>query len=182
MAAANRGDRAARDQLFTSLYEELRRLAQRELGRDAGAAQAMSATTLVHEVYADLARREKIEFADRGRFLAYAARAMRGVIIDAARGRHALKRGAEFHITRIDTQIAEQIPDAKVLDGVSEALDELAQLEPRLAEVVDLKYFCGFAVTEIAAMSGVSERTVQREWEKAKLLLYNMLGEDRLDR
>ena len=134
----------------------------------------MSATTLVHEVYVDLARRETIEFVDRGRFLAYAGRAMRGVIIDAARNRHALKRGAEFHITRIDTQIAEQIPDVEVLDGISEALDELGHLEPRLAEVVDLKYFCGFSVTEIAVMSGVSERTVQREWEKAKLLLYNM--------
>lgn len=173
---AQRGNRAARDRLFTELYAELKRLARRELGRGAGAVASLSTATLVHEVYAGMAKREELGFADRGRFLAYAARAMRGFIIDAARTRMAFKRGGEFHITQLSTQMSGELVEADDLSRISDALDELAATEPRLAEVVDLKYFSGFSFGEIAALTGVSERTVQRDWEKARLLLFSSLN------
>ena len=156
--------------LFESLYAELRRLADRELRRHPAA--SLSPTTLVHEAYINFASREGTVFDDRARFLGYAARAMRGLIIDFARREQALKRGAGFEITRLDTRVGEEIANGAELARLSEALDELARLDQRLAEVVDLKYFCGFSFAEIAAMRGVSERTVQRDWEKARLLLF----------
>ena len=161
------------DELFEKLYAELRRLADRELQRHAGA--ALSPTTLVHEVYLSMADRDKVTFADRARFLAYAARAMRGLIVDFARHRRALKRGAGFHITRLDTQVCDDVADQRELSRISEAVDALAAIDPRLAEVVDLKYFCGFSFADIAHMRGSSERTVQRDWEKARLFLYEQL-------
>jgi RNA polymerase sigma factor (TIGR02999 family) len=160
------------DELFVSLYQELRQLAERQLRHNAGA--AISPTTLLHETYLGMSDRDAI-FPDRARFMGYAARAMRGVIIDFARERHALKRGAEFHITRLDSQIVDGRVDENELVRLSEALDELASRDQRLAEVVDLKYFCGFSFVDIAAMHGTCERTVQREWEKARLFLYREL-------
>jgi RNA polymerase sigma factor (TIGR02999 family) len=162
-------------QLFASLYAELRRLADRELRRHA--ASSVSPTTLVHEVYVNFADRTPRSFPDKARFLAYAARAMRGLIIDFARNRQALKRGAGFHITQLNTQIAEPLVDSQELDRLSDALDELAAVDARLAEVVDLKYFCGFSFAEIAALRGLSERTVQRDWEKARLVLFREFTE-----
>ncbi len=172
---AERGSRDARDQLFAALYDELRRLARRELNRGAGPAVAVSATTLVHEVYAGLAERRGLNFEDRPRFMAYVARTMRTLIIDLARERQAQKRGGEFHITHLNTDAADGAPQSPDLGRVSEALDELAQREPGLAQIVDLRYFCGFSFEEIAAMQGVSARTVQRHWEKARLLLFSSL-------
>jgi RNA polymerase sigma factor (TIGR02999 family) len=174
-AVAEGGDRSARDRLFSTFYDELQRLAQRELGRGAGHVVTISATTLVHEAYEGLALRDGLAFPDKGRFMAYMARAMRGLIIDSARDKFAQKRGGEFHITRLDTHLAESLPEVPQLERLSEALDALGIQEPRLAEVVDLKYFCGFSFVEIAALRGVTERTVQRDWEKARLLLFSSL-------
>jgi RNA polymerase sigma factor (TIGR02999 family) len=116
-------------------------------------------------------------FPDRERFLAYASRAMRGLIIDYARSRQALKRGAGFEITSIPTDIPEQAADCEELQRLSDAIEQLAQVEPRLAQVVDLKYFSGFSFTDIAAMWGLSDRTVQRDWEKARLFLHRVLSQ-----
>jgi len=173
MDRAAQGDRNARDHLFAALYDELRRLARRELHR--GGPPEISATTLVHEAYAALAGRENLNFPDRGRFMAYMARAMRGLIVDAARERSAQKRGGDYHITRLDTEVADNLAEPAELLRVSEALDELAAREPALAEVVDFRYFCGLSFVEIAAIRGVSDRTVQRDWEKARLLLFSQL-------
>lgn len=101
---------------------------------------------------------------------------MRGLVIDRVRERHAQKRGGGLDITSLDTQIAEDCAQPEQLGALGEALDELAVLEPELAHVVDLKYFCGFSVAEIAGLQGVSERSVQRRWEKARLLLYRALA------
>ena len=103
---------------------------------------------------------------------------MRTVVIDRARAGAAQQRGGGLDITSIDTQIAEDIAEPETLSEIGAALDELAEVEPDLANVVDLKFFCGFGVAEIAEMQGVSERTVQRKWEKARLLLFRAL-EDR---
>lgn len=173
---AAREERAGlNEQLFASLYAELHRLAGNKLRQYPG--MTVSPTTLVHEAYVNLAGREGASFADRGKFLSYAARAMRGLLIDFARRRQALKRGAGLEITRLDTQVDAQPADSKELERLSGALDELAGLDPRLAEVVDLKYFCGLSFAEIAALRGISERTVQRDWEKARLILYRQVGE-----
>jgi RNA polymerase sigma factor (TIGR02999 family) len=162
-------------QLFVSLYDELRRLAQRKL-RQGGAAHAMGATTLLHEVYLTVHARDGVVFPDRARFLAYASRAMRGLIIDFARSRQALKRGAGFEITSLPTEIPEQMADSTDLQRLSDAVERLALTDARLAEVVDLKYFGGFSFAEIAAMWEMSERTVQRDWEKARLFLHKYLS------
>jgi RNA polymerase sigma factor (TIGR02999 family) len=138
----------------------------------------MGATTLLHEAFINMSERDATAFPDRARFMAYAARAMRGLIIDHARSRHAQKRGGQFQITALDTNISNEVADQIDLPQVGDALDELARLEPDLAHVVDLKFFCGFSFAEIAAIRGVSERTVQRDWEKARIYLHRSLRED----
>jgi RNA polymerase sigma factor (TIGR02999 family) len=161
---------AAQQQMFEALYTELRRIADRELQRRPGS--SVSPTTLVHEAYLNMAGRG-VDFEDRARFLGYVARAMRGLLVDFIRQGHALKRGAEFEITHLTTHQGGQLPDGTMLARLSEALDSLAKMDPRLAEVVDLRYFCGLSFAEIAGLRGASERTVQRDWEKARLLLYH---------
>jgi RNA polymerase sigma factor (TIGR02999 family) len=163
------------ERLFTTLYGELHRLARRELSRR-GSNMTLGATTLLHEAYLDMSSRGGMVFPDRARFMAYAARAMRGLIIDYARRRYAQKRGGLFELTSLQTTVADRLTDANELQQISDALDALAAVDPALAEVVDLKFFCGFSFTEIAAMRGVSERTVQRHWEKARLYLYRAIG------
>jgi RNA polymerase sigma factor (TIGR02999 family) len=160
-------------ELFAASYAELRKLADRELHRFPG--MGVSPTTLVHEAYLNVAERQGIAFEERGKFLGYTARAMRGLLIDLARRQQALKRGAGFEITQLSTKIGEAAANAAELARLSDALDQLARLDPRLAEVVDLKYFCGFSFADIARFREVSERTVQRDWEKARLLLFRDL-------
>jgi RNA polymerase sigma factor (TIGR02999 family) len=175
LESAERGDRAATDALFAALYGELHRMARRELAKK-DAAGVIGATTLLHDAYLDISRREGTAFPDRNRFMAYAARVMRGIIIDYARNRHAQKRGGLFEITSIRTDIAAALPDAASLTRLSEALNELAAVDERLARIVDLKFFCGFSFADIGAMLKVSERTVQRDWEKARIYLHHVLG------
>ena len=158
--------------LFASLYSDLRSLAERQLRRSNGV--PFSPTTLLHEAYLGMSGRAT-QFPDRDRFMGYAARVMRGLIIDFVRERRALKRGSEFHITSLPTEVFEEVPDERQLGQLSEAIDALAIRDPRLAQVVDLKYFCGYSFEEIAALRGVSERTVQRDWEKARTVLYQQI-------
>jgi RNA polymerase sigma factor (TIGR02999 family) len=162
-------------QLFVSLYDELRRLAQRKL-RQGGAAHSMGATTLLHEVYLTVHGRDGVVFPDHARFLAYASRAMRGLIIDYVRSRQALKRGAGCEITSLPTEIPEAAGESAELQRLNDAVERLAATDARLAEVVDLKYFGGFSFAEIAAMWDMSERTVQRDWEKARIFLHKCLS------
>jgi len=144
-----RNDAAAHNELFALLYSDLRRLARREAFRFGPQAE-MSPTTLLHEAYLDIQRRGGLAFPDRERFLAYAARAMRGVAIDRARERASLKRGGGNAILSLDTENAEQCAQPEQLPRIAEALDELALLEPELAQIVDLKFFCGFTLADIA--------------------------------
>lgn len=171
--AAERGDKSVSDDLFSALYAELHRLARCEIARQVP--MSMSATTLLHRAYIDMAGRGNVTFPDRSRFMAYAARVMRGLIIDHARSRSAQKRGGQFHITSADVA-AEQPVDYVELQELSAALDQLAEVEPQLAEVVDMKFFCGFTFAEIAAMKNLSERTVQRQWEKARIYLHRKIA------
>jgi RNA polymerase sigma factor (TIGR02999 family) len=175
IASTESGDRSAADALFSALYDELHKLAERQLARR-GSDLTLGVTTLLHEAYLDMAGREGTAFPDRARFMAYAARVMRSLILGYVRRRRAHKRGGEFHITALDGEPAAAVPEAPDLERLGAALERLATLEPGLAEVVDLKFFCGFTLAEIAAMRGISERTMQRRWERARIYLRDDLA------
>lgn len=176
IALAELGDEASAGKLFTVLYRELHRLAKRQLARQGDV--SVSPTTLIHEAYLDMAGQEGQTFPDRGRFMAYAAKVMRGLIIDHVRNRLAIKRGGAFELTSLTTNIGDAIPDDKELAQISQVLDDLAQVDSSLSQIVDLKFFCGFSFHEIAVMLGVSERTAQRKWEKARIYLHRSLRSD----
>jgi RNA polymerase sigma factor (TIGR02999 family) len=178
MASAEAGDGSAADALFAALYSELHRMASRQLARGASPEMTLGTTTLLHSAYLEMADREGTVFPDRGRFMAYASRVMRGLIIDYVRRRRAQKRGGQFELTSLEDDAASPASAAgRDLERVAEALDELATFDPLLAQVVDLKFFCGFSFAEIGAMRGVSERTVQRQWEKARIYLHGVIGD-----
>jgi len=174
LAVTDAGTRTAADNLFAALYRELHGMARRELAKRGGR-MSLGATTLVHEAYLDISGRPRASFPYRHHFMAYASRVMRGIIIDHARCRHAQKRGGLFELTPMTAELADALPDHDELSQISDALDELATIDSRLAVIVDLKFFCGFSFVEIAGMQGVSERTVQRDWEKARIYLYKTL-------
>ena len=176
-AQAEGGDAAARDALFTALYHELHRLAQAHLQRSAGRL-TLSPTTLLHEAYVDMAGRAAVAFPDRNRFLAYASRAMRGLIIDYVRYRSARKRGGALTFAPLDDDDVAGTEPSVDLERLGTALEDLASLDPPLAELVDLRFFCGLSFAEIAAMRNVSERTVQRDWAKARTLLHRWFQEE----
>jgi RNA polymerase sigma factor (TIGR02999 family) len=175
IAQADAGDARARDQLFATLYDELHRLAEAQLHRSPGRI-TLGPTTLLHEAYLQVSNREQLSFPDRNRFFGYAARAMRGLIVNYVRERRAQKRGGEMTFTSLPyTEFAAATPPED-LEPLNHALEELATLEPSLAELVDLRFFCGFSLAEIATLRGVSERTAQRDWAKARALLYTFLA------
>jgi RNA polymerase sigma factor (TIGR02999 family) len=174
-ATATPTDETTNPQRFFALaYDELRRIARRQL-RIGGAALMLSPTTLLHEVYLSLHGRE-VAFPDRARFLSYASRAMRGLIIDYARSRQTQKRGAAFEITSLPTELPEDMAECAQLQRLGDALDQLEATDARLAQLVDLKYFSGFSFGEIASLWGISERTVQRDWQKARVFLHMCLS------
>ena len=168
-------DELAKERLFAGLYHELHRLAQRALRRD-GRLLPISATTLLHESYLSVS---KADFADSQRFLAYAARTMRGLIIDEARRRRALKYGGAYVITSLDEDSDSDHEEATAYDHellrINDALEALETKDPALAELVQLRYFCGLSLAQIGVLRGVTQRTVQRQWDKARLLLFDML-------
>lgn len=175
--AAEKGEGSATEALFTALYSELHRLARQQLARG-GRGITLGVTTLLHEAYLDMAGRGGTEFPDRARFMGYAARVMRGLIIDHVRNRQAQKRGGQFELISLASGLVDSSVNVRELTHISEALDKLAEVEPELAEVVDLKFFCGFSFAEIAAMRNLSERTVKRKWQKARIYLHRELRAD----
>ncbi len=110
--------------------------------------------------------------------MGYAARVMRGLIINYAKARQTAKRGGQFQITSFETDGAEPMADERELREISDALDRLGKSDPSLAELVDLKFFCGFSFAEIGLMLNISERTVQRDWRKARLLLHSAIRDE----
>ncbi|HEY5760716.1 MAG TPA: ECF-type sigma factor [Steroidobacter sp.] len=170
-------DANGQGQLFAALYKELRHLAQRELRSNSAA--TLSPTTLLHETFLSIVRRESLAFGTNAQFMSYAARAMRGLLIDYVRGRQAQKRGGDLQILPLHTDLLfateEEDDEWQELQRVHEALESLAQLDARLAECVDLRFFCGLSFDEIARLRGVSGRTVQRDWDKARLLLNRLI-------
>lgn len=161
--------------LFTAFYDELRRRANWELRQ--GAPVTLGPTTLLHEAFLSMSPRQAMSFGDHRQFIAYAARAMRGLIVDHLRSRGAQKRGGQLEIDSLPSELPEHLDDAQAfaLENLRDALDTLAAADPRLAECVELKFFCGLSFGEIARLREVSERTVQRDWDKARLFLSQLM-------
>ncbi len=178
MRGADGGDRSAAEELFAALYRELHTLAEHHLRRNS-AEFSLTATSLLHETYLSLADRERASFPDEARFMAYASKAMRGLIIDYSRARRAKKRGGEFEITGLGgaEPPAPDRTEEDQLDRIGRGLDALGAIDPALAQLVDLHFFCGLPFVEIATLRGVSDRTVQRDWRKARMLLQRLATE-----
>lgn len=165
------GDADARDALFAAAYADLHRLARSRL-RGKGRNNVLDTTSLVHESYLRFVRVGELRIEDRRAFFAYAAKVMRSVIVNDLVERIAQKRGGDWVPTILSTQIAANVPsDDETVLQVHEALDVLESAEPRLAEVAQMRYFGGYSEPEIAETLGISLRTVQRDWEKARLIL-----------
>lgn len=173
LRAARQGDAGAIDRIVPLVYEDLRRVARRQLGRSAGP-QTVRPTELVHEAYAKLAMGGVEAATDRAHFLAIAARAMRQVLIDEARHRGAAKRGGGWKRATLSGVHWVANVDIDELLTLNDALDEL---EPRQRQVVECRFFGGMEEREIAEALGVTERTVRRDWVKARAWLYRALAE-----
>jgi len=176
LGGARGGDRAAIDQLFDFLYPELRRLAHSRL-RDTHDLTLLGTTALVNESYLRFVKTGAIAVENRAQFMAYAARVMRSVIVDLVRHFQAERRGGGAAEVALDAELAESISsgEQQVLK-VNDALEALAKIDARLVSVVELRYFGGLSDKEIAAFLGITDRTVRRDWEKARILLAVALG------
>jgi RNA polymerase sigma factor (TIGR02999 family) len=163
------------DGLYEAAYQDLRKLAHSRL-RDGGRNTLLDTTMLVHESYLRLSRASALAFPDRARFLVYAGQAMRSIIVDMVRQRQSVRRGSgAIHVT-----LSTQAPDAKAAGEddilrVHEALGQLAQVDERMANVVQMRYFAGLTEVEIAEALGVTDRTIRRDWEQARLFLADAL-------
>jgi RNA polymerase sigma factor (TIGR02999 family) len=161
------GDSAAMDRLFPLVYEELRHIAHRML-RDERPAHTLGTTGLVHETYLKLVDRTRVEWQDRGHFFAAAARAMRRILVDSARRYRALRRGGGLQRVSLDEEVLVVAQKSEILLALDEALEQLAALNPRLSQVVECRYFAGLTEEETAEALGVTPRTVERDWVKAR--------------
>jgi RNA polymerase sigma factor (TIGR02999 family) len=174
LRAAEAGDRAALDRVFSVLYDELRAIAHRQL-RQAPSGETLSTTGLVHEAYLKLSRGAGWSAKDRSHFFALSARAMRMILIDQARARVSEKRGSGLRPLDLeDVQIPVEERAAELL-ALDEALDKLGGVDQDLARLVEWRFFAGLSVEEIAEISGRSVRTVKRHWQTARAFLYEEL-------
>lgn len=164
-------DDGAQQALFAAAYDELKRLARARL-RDGGRNAVLDTTSLVHEAYLRFVRVGELRAADRRAFFAYASRVMRSIIIDTARERMAERRGGDLQQLTLSTELLGDLGTGEqTILRVHEALDVLQQADARLAQVVEMRYFGGYSDREIAETLDVTERTVQRDWQKARLIL-----------
>jgi len=175
LAAYRDGDRHAFEQLIPIVYADLRRLARAQLRR-LRPGQTLDTTALVHEAYLKLVDQKRVAFQDRGHFLAVSAMAMRQLVVDRARHRHRDKRGGGAVHEPLDGIEDRVGRDARWLLDLDVALDRLATVDPRMARVVECRYFAGLSEAETAEALGVSLRTAQREWLKARAWLRAELG------
>ncbi len=165
------GDAAARDELFTVAYDNLRTMARARL-RDGGRNTSLDTTSLVHEAYLKFIRGGDLRAEDRHGFFAYASRVMRSIIVDSVRERQAQRRGGDVDFFTLTTRVGDGVAAGEdAILRVHEALLALEAVDPRLAQGVEMRYFGGFTEQEIADVLGVTERTVRRDWDKARLIL-----------
>jgi RNA polymerase sigma factor (TIGR02999 family) len=168
------GDRGALNELTAILYDELREIAHRQRGAH-GQDPTLATTALVHEVYLKLVDQSRLKLNDRAHFLAVAAIAMRHILTDRARARLAARRGGATEIVTLDDDAVASEERPGALLQVHEALDRLSTIDERLARVVEYQFFGGLTHEEIAAALGVTVRTVERDWAKARVLLRDLI-------
>lgn len=169
------GDTEARGALFAAAYPELHRLARSRL-RDGGRNTLLDTTCLVHEAYLRFVSAGELHAEDRRAFFAYASQVMRSVIVNSARERQTQKRGGDWRPLTVSTELALNLADdEETVLKVDEALEVLEQADPRLGQVAQMRYFGGYSEQEIAETLDVTERTVRRDWEKARLILAELL-------
>ena len=174
--AAHRGDRDALDRLFSLLYDDLHRMAHARV-RAGGPDRLLDTTSLVHETYARFADAGELGAVDRQHFFAYVARAMRYVVVDFARSKNAAKRGGGSTHVAIDENVADAVADrSDEILRVHEGLEDLGRVDADLVRLVEMRYFAGLPVHEIAQALGVTERTVERHWQKARAILFASLA------
>ena len=168
------GRREAFDQLLPLVYHELRRAARRELS--VRPSDTLSTTALVHDLYLKFSRAQRADWRNRSHFLSVAAVAMRHILVDRARRRTADKRGGPQRQVTLEDNLIGTDTQAESLLELHEALDQLALIDERLARVVECRFFGGMTEQETAEALGVTERTIRRDWIKARGLLYQALG------
>jgi RNA polymerase sigma factor (TIGR02999 family) len=169
------GDPEARDALFAAAYTELHRLARSRL-RDGGRNIVLDTTCLVHEAYLRFVSAGELRAEDRRAFFAYASQVMRSVIVNHVRERIAQKRGGDWRPLTLSTQLSvNSADDQETILKVHEALEALERADPRLAQVVQMRYFGGYSEQEIAEALDITDRTVRRDWEKARLILSELM-------
>jgi len=169
------GDQAALDQLMPLVYEELRRMARRHMWHQPSG-HTLQTTALIHEAYLRLVGQSEKQWESRAHFFRVAAQAMRHILVDYARARHASKRGGEARVVSLEEAAMVSEERAAELVALDDALGELARLSPRQSQVVELRYFGGLSVTEAAEVLKVSSDTVTRDWNLAKGWLYRELN------
>lgn len=175
---AQDGDAQALRNLFDATYEDLRRLARSRLNRS-GRGPLLDTSALVHESFLRFANAGELRLEDRQHFMKYTSRVMRSVVVDLVRNNLAERRGAGAPHVALDTAIGESVPESsgeREIMRVHEALEELARLNPRMAQIVEMRYFGGMTEAEVAEAMGLGERTVRRDWEKARLILADALN------
>jgi RNA polymerase sigma factor (TIGR02999 family) len=171
LVEARNGNGDARAQLFAVAYDELRSHARAQL-RNGGRSTLLNTTVLVHESYLRFLQAGHLAGVERGQFFSYAAQVMRSVVVDFARHRRAQRRGGDAPHIPLNPELAEQVSafDDQVVK-MDEALEALKGVDERLVHVVEMRYFAGMTEAEVASALGVTERTVRRDWQKARLLL-----------
>jgi RNA polymerase sigma factor (TIGR02999 family) len=176
LEAIDHGDRAAAERLLPLVYDELRLMARRYLGRER-IDHTLAPTALVHEAWMKLVEQTRVQWKGRAHFMGVAAQAMRRILVDHARERHRHKRGGGLARITLDEAIALAPGRDEDLLAVDEALERLAQLDARQARIVELRFFGGLDVAEVAEVLGVSKRTVEAEWTMLRAWLRRELGE-----
>jgi RNA polymerase sigma-70 factor (ECF subfamily) len=174
--AVTAGDHLAADQLMAQLYGEFRTLARRYLGHESPG-HTLQPTALVNEVYLKLVDQTQVDWKGRTHFFAIGAQVMRRVLVDHARGKGRVKRGGGLQRAALDVSLISARSAADVL-AVHEAIEDLAQLDPRQARIVELRFFGGLTVAEVAEVLGVSRRTVEAEWTMIRAWLRRRLSDE----
>lgn len=173
LARARAGDGAAAEAVFAATYDELRQIAHARLSGNLRHT-LLDTTALVHEWFLKFCRKRSVRLADRGQFMRYAARAMRSIIVEFARDRASPRRSGKAGLALVGIGGERRAPE-EIL-AVHRALEALARLDRRMADVVELRYFGGLSEIEIGEALGITDRTVRRDWEKARLWLTAELG------
>jgi RNA polymerase sigma factor (TIGR02999 family) len=172
LAEAKGADGEAKNRLWQALYGELHRLARSQLRRNGGGSGSLDTTALLHEAYIKMVRVDELQADSRGQFFSYASKVMRSIVIDICRERMSERRGGGIADITLNTSISDSVARSdEDLVRISDALEELGKVNPRLVQVVEMRFFGGLTEEEIAESLGVTTRTIQRDWDKARMLM-----------